>query len=472
MRETRRRARVSFGAPHAERCRSNHPLDLLEDHIETLHHRLRMKRTRPAAVDLFSGAGGFGLGFKFGGFDVQLSVEIDAWACDTLRFNDQLMKVWQGDIRDLRNDDAIREVCPWKPEVIIGGPPCQGFSIAGPAKKDPRDPRNSLFMNFAHWVEALRPECLVLENVKGLLSRRNAQGEPVIDIITRAFRKLDYTVEVWLLNAAEYGIPQFRERIFVVGHCLPEVIGPPPPTHTANSNEFRGDQPEFIGLADLEQAITLWDAISDLPALEAGEGDEVQPYVGPPETDYQRRLREHSPYIYNHAAMHHSKRLVERFKHIRWGESSSDVPTEHGARKRNGNGQLSQKNYDQNNRRLHPHRPSHTIAASFYANFVHPFQHRNLTTREGARIQSFPDAYRFLGKKTVVSHRLLQREERFEEKFLCQYNQVGNAVPPLLAKAVAQHLGERLRLCSYMDRTSSKRNTTLLSTPTTIARSS
>jgi DNA (cytosine-5)-methyltransferase 1 len=101
--------------------------------------------------------------------------------------------------------------------------------------------------------------------------------------------------------------------------------------------------------------------------------------------------------------------------------------------------------YDQNNRRLHPYKPSHTIAASFYANFIHPFQHRNLTAREGARIQSFPDSYRFMGKKTVPSHKLLQREGRLEEKHLCQYNQIGNAVPPLLAKAIAEHLRKVIR---------------------------
>ena len=145
--------------------------------------------------------------------------------------------------------------------------------------------------------------------------------------------------------------------------------------------------------------------------------------------------------------MSHSRRLVERFKHIGWGQSISDVPEEHGARRRNGSGELSQGGYDQNNRRLRPDKPSHTIAASFYANFLHPYQHRNLTAREGARLQSFPDQYRFCGKKTVVSQKLLHREERFDEKHLCQYNQVGNAVPPHLARAVAQAVSNALSPC-------------------------
>ncbi|WP_225912540.1 DNA cytosine methyltransferase [Nostoc flagelliforme] len=194
-------------------------------------------------------------------------------------------------------------------------------------------------------------------------------------------------------------------------------------------------------------AISLWDAISDLPPLNVREGEEEQPYISEPLNNYQSWIRNGSKTLYNHVAMDHSQRLVERFKHIKWGESSSDAPKEHGARRRNGNGELSEISYDQNNRRLNPYKPSHTIAASFYANFLHPFQHRNLTAREGARIQSFPDTYRFLGKKTVVSHKLLHREERFDEKFLCQYNQVGNAVPPILAQAIALHLQEKLELC-------------------------
>ena len=397
--------------------------------------------------DLFAGAGGFGLGFEQAGFEVSLSLEMDAWACDTLRQNHPDMTIIQTDIRDFSNPQVIKAVSKIRPDIIIGGPPCQGFSIAGPAQKDLKDPRNTLFKDFAKWIEVLEPKSFVMENVKGLLSRRNSDGENVVEIMKRTFADLGYFVEVWTLNSAEYGVPQIRERIFIVGHQKGSEIGKPPVTHTFNKMISNNGNLTLFEEQNLKPALTLWDAISDLPELTAGKGEEEQVYNSEPETSYQELLRNSSEMLYNHVAMQHSKRLVERFKHIKWGESSSDVPTEHSARKRNGNGDLSGKVYDQNNRRLHPQKPSHTIAASFYANFVHPYQDRNLTAREGARIQSFPDSYKFMGKKTVVSHKLLQREERFEEKFLCQYNQIGNAVPPLLAKAVAAHLKEKLDLC-------------------------
>lgn len=188
----------------------------------------------------------------------------------------------------------------------------------------------------------------------------------------------------------------------------------------------------------LYPAVTLWEAISDLPPLEAGQGLEVQEYLQSSETEYQAWMR--AEMLYNHVAMNHTPRMVERFKQIQWGESSADVAAEFGPRKRGNNDVLSTRVYEQNNRRLHPHKPAHTITASFYANFVHPFQHRNLTAREGARLQSFPDHYRFMGKPTVISKKLLNREGRVEEDYLCQYNQIGNAVPPLLAKRIAIRL--------------------------------
>ncbi|GBE90826.1 DNA cytosine methyltransferase [Nostoc cycadae] len=365
-----------------------------------------MVKAQPIAIDLFSGAGGFGLGFEMAGFSVPLSVEIDAWACDTLRYNHPNMMVIQQDIRELNTANSIKDIFIFQPDVVIGGPPCQGFSIAGPAQKDPKDPRNSLFLNFAQWISFLQPTAFVMENVKGLLSRKNIEGIKVIDIIKKTFEEVGYFVEVWLINAAEYGVPQIRERIFIVGNKKGKKLGIPPKTHSLDLSNVNSIQLSMIDTISLHPALTLWDAISDLPPLKTSEGVEEQPYISQAQNDYQRWIRHDSQTLYNHVAMEHSARLVERFKHIKWGESSSDVPKEHRARRRNGNGEISETSYDQNNRRLNPYKPSHTIAASFYANFIHPFQHRNLTAREGARIQSFPDNYRFLGKKTVVSHKL------------------------------------------------------------------
>ena len=183
-------------------------------------------------IDLFAGAGGFGFGFQLARYAVTCSVEIDKWATDTLRENNPNMKVIHEDITIFQSSETISQMFDYSPDVIIGGPPCQGFSIAGPAQKDPKDPRNSLFQNFVLWVESLNPQIFVMENVKGILSRKNADGESVINIIQNAFKDLGYKTERWKLNAAEYGVPQLRERVFIVGNRVGITkIGQPAKTH-------------------------------------------------------------------------------------------------------------------------------------------------------------------------------------------------------------------------------------------------
>ncbi|MBI1928742.1 DNA cytosine methyltransferase [Candidatus Poribacteria bacterium] len=401
-----------------------------------------MAKGKLKVIDLFAGAGGFGLGFQLAGYEVTCSVEIDQWAAATLRENNPNMKVIQENIQHFQSSDEIRHVCGDSAHVIIGGPPCQGFSVAGPAPKDSKDPRNSLFQDFACWVESLNPQMFVMENVRGILSRKNSCGKKVIEIIQNTFVSLGYSVEVWQLNAVEYGVPQMRERVFIVGNRAGiQKIGAPPKTHLIfkqNSKRLQMNISEEF--ENLNRAISAWEAISDLPELKAGEGREEQSYTTEPETEFQRWAREKQDVLFNHVAMKHHERMIERFKHIQWGQSGLDAPEEYRARKRSGNGEISEAPYNSNNRRLHPHFPSYTIPASFYSSFIHPYQHRNLTAREAARIQSFPDWYRFMGKRTVVSRKLLGRTGCVENQHLSQYNQIGNAVPPLLAKAIAKHL--------------------------------
>ena len=395
-------------------------------------------------IDLFAGAGGFGLGFQLAGYAVTCSVEIDKWATDTLRANNPGMKVIHQDITTFQSSEIIRQICSDSPDVIIGGPPCQGFSNAGPAPKDPKDPRNSLFRNFVLWVESLNPKMFVMENVKGILSRKNADGENVIDIIQNAFDDLEYKTDIWQLNAVEYGVSQLRERVFIVGNRVGITkIEQPVKTHFSAEQNDEGAQLNINNSDDFDSllpAIPVWDALSDLPVLNAGDGAEEQLYTTEPQTDFQRWARANQKVLFNHVAMKHTKRLVERFKHISSGQSVLHVPEEHGARKRGGNGVLSDASYNSNNRRFHPEKPSFTIPASFYSSFIHPYQHRNITAREAARLQSFPDCYRFMGKRTVISQKLLERKGRHDEIHLSQYNQIGNAVPPLLAKAIAEHI--------------------------------
>ena len=389
-------------------------------------------------IDLFAGAGGFGLGFQLAGYTVTCSVEIDKWATDTLRENNSNMEVIHEDITTLQSSETIRQMFDCSPDVIIGGPPCQGFSIAGPAQKDPQDPRNSLFQNFVLWVESLDPQMFVMENVKGILSRKNANGENVIDIIQNAFKDLKYKTEIWELNAAEYGVPQLRERVFIVGNRLGTTeIEEPVKTHFWTEQNERFNSDDFDSMPP---AVTVWDALSDLPKLNAGDGEEEQCYVTEPQTGFQRWARADQEVLFNHVAMKHTDRMVKRFKHISLGESGLNAPKEYSARKRSGNGVLSDASYNSNNRRFHPEKPAYTIPASFYSSFIHPHQHRNITAREAARLQSFPDRYRFMGKRTIISQKLLERKGRHDEIHLSQYNQIGNAVPPLLAKAIAEQI--------------------------------
>lgn len=296
---------------------------------------------------------------------------------------------------------------------IIGGPPCQGFSLSG--NRDPKDPRNSLFREFVRFIEAYQPKFFMMENVLGILSAQTASKESVVDLIMSEYNRVGYNAKYEVLNAAEFGVPQARQRVIFIG--------------IRKDIEFNADRTHPKGKF-FDNQVCIRDAIMDLPKILSGGGSEEQEYTEAPKTEYQSWVRNGSQKVYNHIAMRHTKRLVERFATIQQGQSLADVAPEHMQRQRGDATKISGKAYSQNNMRPYGDRPSPTIAASFQSNFVHPYYDRNYTAREAARLQSFPDTYIFKGKRTTMSW----------EKNLSQYQQIGNAVPPLLAKAIAENI--------------------------------
>lgn len=391
-----------------------------------------MKNKNFTVFDSFAGAGGFSLGFSMAGFSIIGASELDEWACDTFSFNHPSSKIIKGDVTLVSDKDIISPFKNIDIDILLGGPPCQGFSIANIRNGDPTDPRNSLFKEFIRLGKLLKPKVMIMENVPNIVNARTKEGELVVDIIKKELQELDYHVYSTVLQAIDFGVPQIRKRFVVI--ASKKSLKHPFPNATHSQNE--------ANLLGLKSSPTLWEAISDLPNLNAGE--ESHYYAKPPQNEYQKLMRKNTSKIENHIAMNHSKRVIERFKIMTWGQKGDELPEEHMPNKRNGNGEKASKGYSQNNRRMYPNKPCHTLPASFYANFVHPFENRNFTPREGARIQSFPDSYIFKGKPTVVSQKLLEREGRTAEKHLCQYNQIGNAVPPLMAKAIANNIREQL----------------------------
>lgn len=367
-------------------------------------------------IDLFAGCGGMSLSFELAGCETLFAVEKDAWAAETYRLNHPGVRIYAEDIAAINIDDAYASV-DGSPDGVIGGPPCQGFSLSG--ARDPKDPRNSLFIYFMAFVRRFRPRFFVMENVPGILSARMKNGSLVRNAIIDEARDAGYNVGPLTLVASDFGVPQTRTRVFFIG--------------------LRRDLPfDLNRLAPRPRPgkpVTIREALSDLPDLDAGEGREEMEYDRAPTTAYQIWCRASSDKVRNHVAMKHTARLVARFKNIKFGQSLADAPAEHMQRKRGDAKRISGKVYSQNNTRPWPDLPSPTIPASFQSNFIHPLRDRNFTAREGARLQSFPDRYAFFGKRTTMSW----------EKNLSQYQQIGNAVPPLLARALALAIDDYFR---------------------------
>lgn len=343
-------------------------------------------------VDLFSGVGGMSLGFEQAGMEVVIAIEKDP--AIALGYIENL-KNTRVVVDKVENIDIDLMFKPYKQQgidVVFGGPPCQGFSQKG-KRLHIYDDRNYLFRYFASVVRFLRPSFFVIENVPNILTTANRY---FYQEIYEEFSKLGYLVQARTLNASEYGVPQHRRRAFIVGSLPPFRFEFPAPSQTI---------------------VTVNDAISDLPVLKAGEGEEFYPYTSPPRTEYQAQLRTGSKGYYNHQATRHSKISLERL---------AMIPHNGGGKESLTKDHLTKSIYSGTWTRLREDTPARTITTRFdtpsSGQFTLPRQDRCLTVREAARLQSFPDSFVFTGTK---SNQMLQ---------------VGNAVPPLLAKSLAKSI--------------------------------
>lgn len=360
------------------------------------------------AVSLFSGAGGCCAGVKAAGFRIAVAVEQDADACKTLAANAPGMPCYAGDIRYFLGQHAVSQRRKYgldNIDLVFGGPPCQGHSSAG--ARDAADPRNALWRQFARVVAELQPRAIMLENVPGLL--QTTGGELIEEILT-AFRGLGYAnAHVITADAADFGVPQVRKRIFVTA-TRNDVGLSAPLADIMRDSLHRAHRPR----------VSVSEAIGDLPGHVWPSGHQVMPYPGPAASAYARALRRGSDGITGHHTKDvHDTRRRAIIKALVPGADGSSLPVELFA------GSRSMKW-----RRLHPHRPSPTILANAgrdLSSWVHPVHDRFLSVRECARLQGFPDIFDF----SAVS----------ESAALMQN---GNAVPPLLAQAVADALAEAL----------------------------
>ena len=339
-------------------------------------------------IDLFAGVGGLSLGFEACGFEVVLANEYDPSIAEAYIKNRPNTNMIVSDITQLPIDKTFGKF-QGEVDLVAGGPPCQGFSQKG-QRKTINDPRNFLFKHFVNVVEIVRPRYFVMENVPNLLTAENGYFK---NEIISLFSDLGYVISADILCASDYGVPQNRRRAFIIGKL--------------------GDGSAVEFPQKMHHRTTIWDGISDLAYLESGEGTEIQEYRYPAQSSYQLRLRRGSKILYNHIATRHSVIALERLSLIPPKGGKQHLPEEH----------LTKSIYSGTWCRMDSDDISVTITTRFdtpsSGKFSHPFLNRAITVREAARIQSFPDWFHFYGAKTS------------------QMKQVGNAVPPMVAEAVA-----------------------------------
>ena len=351
----------------------------------------------PCAIDLFAGCGGLSKGFMDAGFDILVGVDNDAAALNTFKRNHGDAVALNADLSKPETFSLIDKIINnRKVDVIIAGPPCQGFSLTGPRNFD--DDRNKLYLAVIEAVSRFNPKAFIVENVPGMATLY--KGE-IKNEVVRRFEQLGYIVEPDVLCAADFGVPQMRKRLIFMG--VQKDVGTPCfPKPTLAPEKY----------------VTCSQAISDLPAREPQNnnsewfGKEIDEYDSEPLTEYQRKMRGNCNVLHNHVATQHKQFVIDTISQVPEGCNYKSLPEGVGESRR----------FNEAWTRYHSNKPSKTIDTG-HRNHFHYKYNRVPTIRENARLQSFPDDFIFTGTKTQ------------------QNRQVGNAVPPLLGF----HLGLKLR---------------------------
>ncbi len=358
------------------------------------------RNTKFRVLDLFAGAGGLSVGLDMNPeIETVEATDFMKEATETFALNFPNATVIYGDICDEAiKDKIVKSAKELKVNMIVGGPPCQGFSNKG-KKLGLKDPRNFLFRQYLDVVKRVQPDVFVIENVKAMSTSTNGW---FLNEILREIDNLGYTAKWGILTASDFGVPQQRQRTIIIASKIGEISLPEPIVAEKNKTTVR-------------------DAISDLAYLDSGEGDDVSDYITEPSSEYQKMLRGDCKKLYNHKATNHSKVALDKLSMIPPESGKENLPTD----------LLGKQKFKTTWGRLKWDSQSPTIDTRFdtpsNGTNSHPVLNRAITPREAARIQSFPDSFRFLGSKT----------------FICK--QIGNAVPPLLGKAIGKAIVDQTK---------------------------
>ena len=357
-----------------------------------------MKKQPYKLLDLFCGCGGISEGYALAGYQIAGGIDFNEDATKTFKHNFKDAKVRHGYIEKVTDDEVLKDY--GGVDVIVGGPPCQGFSTANRWQKEEDDPRNKLFFEYIRFVKLLRPKIILIENVRGILTRNDGYAK---ERITTILGEEGYTLNMQVLDASEYGVPQNRKRAIIVG--------------------IRNDYKEMLfDFAKLKKKpkVTVEDAIGELYQFEQ-ENPEHKILTEKPSTPYRKYLRATDNEVLSHDVRYPAEIVQRRISFVPQGGNWEDVPVELWKNNR-------QNRHSSAYKRLAPNTQSCTIdTGNAHSNYFHPLFNRIPSVRESARLQSFSDRFEFMGSRGS------------------QYKQVGNAVPPLLAKAIADAIMDILK---------------------------